>query len=90
MNQMIYFADFLSMLRRFVFNTAAVWLITHWLYFPKSRRREYYFTFMLIGISVFFLINLLGGAKIKIELPSDSLLSSASSAIARSRCPSER
>lgn len=64
---MIDFADFLPMLWRFVFNTAAVWILTHWLYFPKSRRREYYFTFMLIGISVFFLINLLSGAKIKIE-----------------------
>ena len=67
MNQIFNFTDFLPMLWRFVFNTAAVWLITHWLYFPKSRRREYYFTFMLIGISVFFLINLLGGAKIRIE-----------------------
>lgn len=67
MNQIFNFADLLPMLWRFVFNTAAVWLITHWLYFPKSRRREYYFTFMLIGISVFFLINLLGGAKIRIE-----------------------
>lgn len=67
MNQIFNFVDFQPMLWRFVFNTAAVWLITHWLYFPKSRRREYYFTFMLIGISVFFLINLLGGAKIRIE-----------------------
>ena len=67
MTQILDLADFLPMLWRFVFNTAAVWLITHFLYFPKSRRREYYFTFMFIGISVFFLINLLGGAKIKIE-----------------------
>ena len=67
MNQIFNFADILPMLWRFVFNTAAVWILTHWLYFPKSRRREYYFTFMLIGISVFFLINLLSGAKIKIE-----------------------
>lgn len=67
MTQILDLADFLPMLWRFVFNTAAVWLITHFLYFPKSRRREYYFTFMLIGISVFFLINLLSGAKIKIE-----------------------
>ena len=60
-------AGFLPTILRFVFNTLAVWCITHCLYFPKSRRREYYFTFMLIGISVFFLINLLGGAQIKIE-----------------------
>lgn len=67
MDNMIEMAVFLPMVLRFLFNIAAVWAITHWLYFPKSRRREYYFTFMLIGISVFFLINLLGGTHIKIE-----------------------
>lgn len=60
-------AGFLPMIGRFIVNTVAVWIITHWLYFPKSRRREYYFTFMLIGFSIFFLINLLGGAKVRIE-----------------------
>ena len=60
-------ADFLPMMFRFAINTLAVWVITHWLYFPKSRRRDYYFTFMLIGFSIFFLINLLGGAKVRIE-----------------------
>ena len=64
---MIDMAVFLPIVLRFLFNTIVVWMITHWLYFPKSRRREYYFTFMLIGISVFFLINLLGGTHIKIE-----------------------
>lgn len=67
MDNMLDMAVFLPIVLRFLFNTAAVWAITHWLYFPKSRRREYYFTFMLIGISVFFLINLLGGTHIKIE-----------------------
>lgn len=61
------FIAFLPTVARFLFNTFAVWFITHFLYFPKSRRREYYFTFMLIGISVFFLINLLGGTHFKIE-----------------------
>ncbi len=60
-------AGFLPMMFRFAINTLAVWVITHWLYFPKSRRRDYYFTFMLIGFSIFFLINLLGGAKVRIE-----------------------
>ncbi len=67
MTHILDMADFLPMIVRFFLNTLAVWVITHWLYFPKSRRREYYFTFMLISISVFFLINLLGGAKVKIE-----------------------
>lgn len=64
---MIDMAVFLPIVLRFLFNTIVVWMITHWLYFPKSRRREYYFTFMLIAISVFFLINLLGSTHVKIE-----------------------
>ncbi len=60
-------ADVLPLMLRFAINTVTVWLITHWLYFPKSHRREYYFTFMLIGFSIFFLINLLGDTKIRIE-----------------------
>ena len=67
MNNPADFMAFLPTIARFVFSTFFVWIITHFLYFPKSRRREYYFTFMLIGISVFFLINLLGGTHIKIE-----------------------
>lgn len=58
--------DFLTMLLRFAFNTFVVWIMIHWLYYQKSKRRDYYFTFMLISISVFFLIFLLGGVKLKI------------------------
>lgn len=55
-----------TMLLRFSFNMLVVWLMIHCLYYPKSRRRDYYFTFMLISISIFFLIFLLGGVKLKI------------------------
>ncbi len=51
---------------RFVFNLLVVGGIIHFLYYPRSRRRDYYFTFTLIGISVFFLIFLLGSVKLKI------------------------
>lgn len=54
------------LLLRFVFNTVVTWLIIHFLYYRKSHRRDYYFTFTLISISVFFLIFLLGGVKLKI------------------------
>ena len=47
--------EMLPTVLRFLINVLSVGLITHCLYFPKSRRREYYFTFMLIGSSVFFL-----------------------------------
>lgn len=55
-----------EMLLRFVFNSAVVWLIIHKLYYPKSKRSDYYFTFALISVSIFFLIYLLGGVKIKV------------------------
>lgn len=58
--------DICKMLLRFVFNTLVVWFIIHKLYYPKSLRRDYYFTFALISVSIFFLIYLLGGVKIKV------------------------
>lgn len=58
--------DLWTMLLRFAFNSFIVWLIIHKLYYPKSRRCDYYFTFALISVSIFFLIYLLGGVKIKV------------------------
>lgn len=59
-------ADTWQLLLRFMFNTLVTWCIIRFLYYPKSRRGDYYFTFMLISVSVFFLIFLLGGVKLKI------------------------
>ena len=53
--------DLYELLARFLFNSLVVWIIIHLLYYPKSKRRDYYFTFMLISVSIFFLIFLLGG-----------------------------
>lgn len=58
--------DLIELVARFAFNTLVVWTIIHLLYFPRSKRRDYYFTFMLISVSIFFLIFLLGGLKIKV------------------------
>ena len=58
--------DVWQLLFRFAFNSIVVWVIIHWLYYRKSKRRDYYFTFFLISISIFFLIFLLGSVKMKI------------------------
>lgn len=58
--------DTAYMIAKFIVNILAIWIVIRLLYFPKSHRREYYFTFMLIGISVFLLVDLLGGVKIHI------------------------
>lgn len=55
-----------ALLLRFLFNFIVIGLIIHFFYYPKSRRRDYYFTFSLINVSVFFLIFLLGSVKLKI------------------------
>lgn len=59
-------ADMTALLLRFLFNTFFVMIIIAGLYYPKSRRREYFFTFALISVSIFFLIYLLGSVKIKV------------------------
>jgi len=58
--------DFFNMVFRFAFNTLMVWMMIHLLYYPKSKRRDYYFTFMLISISIFMMLYLLGGVKLKV------------------------
>lgn len=59
-------ADFWQLLIRFIFNLIVVGGIIGWLYYPRSKRRDYSFTFMLISISIFMMIFLLGSVKVKI------------------------
>lgn len=55
-----------AMCVRFLFNSAVVWAIVHYLYYPKGRRRDYYFTFMLLSASIFMLIYLMDGSNLQI------------------------
>ena len=59
-------SDIGSLLIRFLFNAIFIWFVIHKLYYPKSQRKDYYFTFAIISVSIFFLIYLLGGVKIKV------------------------
>ena len=47
---------FYSMLIRFLICVVVSWIIIDRLYYRKSKRRDFYFTFMLISISIFFLV----------------------------------
>lgn len=58
--------DLGELLLRFAFNTFFIWIIIHKMYYPKSLRKDYYFTFAMISVSIFFLIFLLGSVKIKV------------------------
>ena len=58
--------DMWELLIRFAVHAIVVTIIIHLLYYHKSRRKDYYFTFSLIAVSIFFLIFLLGGVKLKV------------------------
>ena len=47
---------FLSMLVRLFISIAVSWCIVIGLYYKKSRRRDFCFTFMLISIAIFFIV----------------------------------
>ncbi len=57
---------FVDLLLRFLFNCAVILVIIRAFYYPRSRRRDYFFTFMLISISIFLMIFLLSSVKLKI------------------------
>ena len=57
-----------QLLFRFFFNCFFIWIIIHIFYYRKSRNVNYYFTFSLISVSVFFLIYLLGSGGIKLKM----------------------
>lgn len=48
--------DFLMMFIRLLINCLFTWLIIDRLYYRKSRRRDFYFTFMLISVAIFFIV----------------------------------
>ena len=59
-------AGFGEMMLRFGFFMVVLWFIVHFLYYRKTHRRDYFFTLILLSVSIFFLIYLLGSVKVKI------------------------
>lgn len=54
-----------ELILRFLLNVAVISFIVRVFYYPKSKRRDYFVTFILISISVFLIIFLMGGVKLK-------------------------
>jgi hypothetical protein len=52
----LFTADFINMLIRLVICVLFSWLIIDRLYYAKSQRRDFYFTFMLISVAIFMLV----------------------------------
>ncbi len=57
--------DFYSLLIRLVINFAMVGIIARCFYYPKSKRRDYLFIFIIMAMSIFLLVSLMEGSKMK-------------------------
>lgn len=55
----------MQLLIRFGFNLLICWIIIQFLYYKKSGRRDYYFTFLLFSVTIFLLIFLLDNVKLQ-------------------------
>ena len=52
---------FADTLLRFLLCYAVNWFIVKFLYFKKSRRRDFFFTFIIISVAIFFLVYFMMG-----------------------------
>lgn len=57
--------DFYSLLIRLVVNFVMVGIIARFFYYPKSKRRDYLFIFIIMAMSIFLLVSLMEGSKMK-------------------------
>ena len=59
--QEFFSAGFGDALLRFAICLFVNWVIVHFLYFKKGKRRDFYFTFMIISVAIYFLVYLMMG-----------------------------
>ncbi|MCK4663392.1 MAG: DUF4956 domain-containing protein [Bacteroidales bacterium] len=57
---------FLELLIRFTFNLLVTIVLVRYLYYPITKRKDYLFTYILIGITVFLLCFMLQSVKLKL------------------------
>lgn len=57
----LFSAEFLNTLVRFLICVVVNWFIIDRLYYRKSHRRDFYFTFMLMSVAIFFLVYFMMG-----------------------------
>jgi len=64
--ELINYKDFISLVFHFLMNLAVVIVLTRWLYYQGSRRKDYLFTFIIISSITFLLCYMLENVKLEI------------------------
>ena len=57
-----------KMLILFGINLLVCWIITHFFYYRKSHKREYYFTYMLFSTAIFFILYQLQNMSVEVDV----------------------
>jgi hypothetical protein len=60
--------DTIKLIIRFMFNTSVIALIVRWLYYSGAKRKDYLFTYLIVGTVVFLLCFLLDNVKLQLGL----------------------
>lgn len=58
--------DFTELIVRFIFNTSIIFAVTHGMYAKNSSRKDFYFSYIAIGVIVFLLCFLLNSVKLEL------------------------
>lgn len=58
--------DFAELVMRFAFNFIVTLVIVRYIYYPRTHRRDFLFTYLLIGITVFLMCFLLESVKLQL------------------------
>ncbi len=59
-------SDFMELMLRFSFNTLLVFIVVHFMYAKNSKRKDFYFSYLAIGVIIFLLCFLLNNVKLEL------------------------
>lgn len=57
--------DFYTLIIRFILNVTMLFVLVRFLYYPKTYRKDYVFTFLMLGMVIFFVCILLANVKLQ-------------------------
>lgn len=63
--KLINVSDFSDLLVRFTLNTLLIFIAVHFIYAKNSKRKDFYFSYLAIGVVIFFLSSLLNNVKLE-------------------------
>ncbi len=64
--KLINVSDFTELILRFILNTGVLILVLQFIYAKNSRRKDFYFSYMAVGVIVFLLCFLLNSVKLEL------------------------